>query len=231
MKPMSATLTIRLIRLAALLLPSLWSVAAIAAVPEQPGPRQLIEATAEQMVRELRSQQAAIDADPQLAYQLADRTVVPHIDFPLIARWVAGRYWRTASPDQRTRFTKEFRQFLINTYVTAMVNYAHEILANADNVSYPPVAPDKDPDQATVRMDIHLTSARTVVVDYRLHRTEKGWEIYDVVVEGISLVVTYRETFSNQIATLGFAGVIDQLAARNAAMRERLKAKIPEAPR
>lgn len=228
---MSAHTNIHPIRLSALLLLGLWGSLLMAAPRETQGPRQLIMSTAEQLVRELRAQQGAIDSDPQLAYRLADRTVVPHIDFPLIARWVAGRHWRTAMPDQRARFTQEFRQFLINTYVTAMVSYAHEIVANADNVSYPPLAPEKDPDQATVRMNIRLGSGRTVAVDYRLRRTGKGWEIYDVVVEGISLVVTYRETFSQQIATLGFDGVIDQLTTRNAAMRERLKSRTPHAPR
>ena len=80
-------------------------------------------------------------------------------------------------------------------------------------------------------MNIRLGSGRIVAVDYLLRRTGKGWEIYDVVVEGISLVITYRETISRQIATLGFDGVIDQLTARNAAMRKGLKPPTRHAPR
>ncbi|MGA7802703.1 MAG: ABC transporter substrate-binding protein [Gammaproteobacteria bacterium] len=213
--------------LAALILLGSWTAPVFAAASEPRPPRQLIMDTAEHLVRELRAQQAAIANEPELAYRLADRTVVPHIDFPRIARWVAGRYWRTATPEQRVRFTGEFREFLINTYVTAMINYAHDILANANNVSYPPMRPNQDRNRATVRMNIRLDSGATVAVDYYLHRNGGDWKIYDIAVAGISLVVTYRQTFSDRIASVGLAGVIKQLAERNAALHEQLQRKAP----
>lgn len=208
-KPCAAWLTALLILFA-------WTAPAWGATKQDP--RQLVMATAEKLVHELQAQQHDIARDPAVAFRLANQTVVPYIDFPRIARWVAGRYWRTASPDQRRRFTEEFRQLLITTYVAAMRNYAQEILTHADDVSYPPVRPDPNANQSTVRMDIRLASGIQIPVDYRLYRTNGGWKIYDVVVQGISLVVTYRQTLSGQFDRLGFAGVLNKLAAHNAAM-------------
>lgn len=221
-KPCAAWLT-------ALMLLVVWTTPAVGAARQDP--RQLIMATAEKLVHELQTQQHEIARDPAVAFRLANQTVVPHIDFPRIARWVAGRYWRTASPTQRARFTQEFRQLLIDTYVAAMRNYAQEILAHADDVSYPPVRPAPNPKQSTVRMDIRLASGMQIPVDYRLYLTKGGWKIYDVVVQGISLVVTYRQTFSGQFARLGFPGVLRKLAAHNAAMGKQSPAKQHVAPR
>lgn len=179
-------------------------------------PRELVKNTAQALVEALRAHRAELAGDPALAHRLADQTVVPHIDFPRIARWVAGRYWRSATAHQRRQFTEVFRQFLINTYVSAMVNYADRILAHADSVSFPPVAGEAHPGEATVRMAIRLEQGRQVAVDYRLHRRDGQWLIEDVSIDGISLVLTYRQSLSSQFARQGMDGVIRSLREHNA---------------
>ena len=99
---------------------------------------QVIMDATERLVNGIRLQQQAIKQDPQIAYRLVENTVLPHIDFERISRWVLGKHWRRATPEQQQDFSREFTAFLTRTYVTAMVNYVDEIVSNADGLSYPP---------------------------------------------------------------------------------------------
>ncbi|MBI5460733.1 MAG: ABC transporter substrate-binding protein [Gammaproteobacteria bacterium] len=191
-------------------------------------PRTLVIATSENLVAALQKNKAAIKQDMDLAYRLAEDTVIPQLDFPRITRWVLGKHWRAATDDQRQRLTREFRTLLTRSYVTAMVTYVDQILQNADNVQFPPARSRQDHDTAVVTMLISLEAGQQVVVQYQMYLSDTGWKIYDVQVEGMSLALTYRSTFSQEIAHAGIDGLIATLAARNRlAVREPLPQLTP----
>ncbi len=186
-----------------------------AGVARADDPRLLIVDTTNRFLAALKEQRAAIKADPQIAYRLVERTVLPYLDFPRIAHWVLGRYWRSATPAQRQRFTEELRTFLTRTYVTAMITYADKILAQADNVSYPPVHYGLEDRDVMVPMVIELPERGSIQVGYRMYRSGTHWRIYDVVIEGVSLAITYRTSFATEIQQVGLQGLIDAMAKRN----------------
>ncbi|HSH29742.1 MAG TPA: ABC transporter substrate-binding protein [Thiohalobacter sp.] len=188
-----------------------------AAVGETPSvsraadPRELVMRVSNELVAALREQREAIRQDEAIAYRLADEIVVPHIDFERIARWVLGKHWRSASEAQRTAFMEGFRQHLMRTYVSSMINYTDEILAHADEVNYPPLRNPNDSDQVTVRSRISLPRGGTAQVDYTMVRTASSWKIADLAIDGISLALTYRKEFSAQISRNGLDALITDL--------------------
>lgn len=197
-----------------LLVSLLLSPAAVGETPPaaQPAdPRELVMRVSNELVDALRDQREAIRQDDAIAYRLADRIVVPHIDFERIARWVLGKHWRSASEAQRAAFMDGFRQHLMRTYVSSMITYTDEILAHADEVSYPPLRDPNGSDQVTVRSRISLPRGGTAQVDYTMVKTAANWKIADLAIDGISLALTYRKEFSAQISRNGLDALIADL--------------------
>lgn len=224
MQTSSRIVTYRLIFVLTLL-GLLWQNLSFAAAASDPSPRDLVITTSQNLISELQQNQDAIKQDMDLAYRLAENTVIPHLDFPRITRWVLGKHWRAATEDQRQRLTSEFRALLTRSYVSAMVTYVDQILQHAENVQFPPERSRQDGDAAVVTMLISLENGKQAAVQYQMTRTDGGWKIYDVQVEGISLALTYRSTFSQEIAQAGIQGLIASLAERNRQARPELPPK------
>jgi phospholipid transport system substrate-binding protein len=184
--------------------------------------QRLLEETTGVVIETLQEERQAIREDPRRAYQLIDDLLMPHVDLPRIARFVLGRHWRTASEEQRARFTEEFRWLLLRTYGSALREYIDEAAeqARAARVSYQPVREGADPLETTVRSTIVTPDGERYVVTYRMHRRDGDWKVYDIVLEGVSLVSSYRSSISSDVAQLGIDGVIGQLEARNRPARE-----------
>ena len=187
--------------------------ASVAAVP---GPDEVIRDTTKHLFRELRLQREAIKSDPQRAYEVADQILVPHADFRRMSRWVLGRYWKTASKEQRKRFGEEFRTMLVRTYASAMSEFLDVILEHEDSIIVPTQSVEPDAKRAVVRSEIRRNDGgRPVKVNYRMHRGRHGWKVYDVAIEGVSLVTNYRSTFAREIQRKGMDGLIADLSRRN----------------
>ena len=174
-------------------------------------PRELIMTTTERLVTELRENRDEVKVNRKLAHQLAETIVVPHIDLAHVNRWVLGRHWNEATDAQRKRFAVVFKRFLMGVYVTAMVTYVDDIISHAKNVSYPPLEPAEGSRNTLVRTLIQLPSGARVEVNYRMHRVEGAWKVFDVNVLGISLASIYRTLFATEIARAGLDGLIQQL--------------------
>lgn len=170
---------------------------------------ELVQDTADRMLVELREHRTELEDDPGRIYDLVSEIVLPHFDFETIARWVMGRYWREATPEQRQRFTEEFRTLLVRTYARALLEYSGEIL------NYAPLQAAADADDVTVRSEVQRSSGPSIPINYRLHYRDDAWKVYDVNVDGVSLVTNYRSSLGSQINREGLDAVIDQLSERN----------------
>lgn len=213
----TASILLQRIVSALLLLGLLWHAPGSASTETVPSARDLVMSTSERLIGELQKNKDAIKQDVGLAYRLAEDTVIPHLDFARVTRAVLGKHWLSASAAQREQLTGEFRTLLTRSYVTAMVTYADQILRHADNVQFPPGRSRQDNDKAMVTMLIDLEGGKQVAVQYQMHLRDGAWKIYDVQIEGVSLALTYRSTFSQEIAQAGIDGLIASLAARNRA--------------
>lgn len=176
-----------------------------AAVEAQQGPGELIEEKAQEMLDELNRNRVAYKKDPAKVRALVDRVLLPHFDTQYSARLVLGRHWRTASPQQRQRFIQAFYNSLLDNYGSALTEFTGERL----RVFPTKVAPDAD--QATVRTEVKRDNGTRVPVNYRLRKTSEGWKAWDVSIEGISYVKSFREDFGSEIDQKGLDAVIRRL--------------------
>ena len=173
-------------------------------------PQKVIQQTSDRLLEILRSHRERLEADPGYAYQVANEVVVPHMDFDRASELVLGKYWAKATPAQKQRFMDEFRALLVRTYATAVHQFSEWSLRHV---------PLQVPEGATdvmVRVEVLQGGAAPVPVDYRMSLGNEDWKIYDVIVDGVSLVTNYRNSFSRVIRQ----GGLDALIARMASMNE-----------
>jgi phospholipid transport system substrate-binding protein len=148
--------------------------------------------------------------DTKKAADLIEAKIVPHFNFTRMARIAMARNWRSATPEQQKELASEFKTLLVRTYSTALVNY------KGQRIDYKPLRAKPEDDEVTVKSEVKPSgSTQPVAIDYELEKTANGWKIYDVKVDGISLVTTYRETFATEVRERGIEGLIKSLAAKN----------------
>ena len=172
-------------------------------------PLELVRTTTESVLSEL-ARIPDIKTDPDQLQRLVETNVSPKIDFARLSRLALGKHWRTASPQQRQRFTAGFRKLLIKTYSTSLAEYSGQA------IEYRLLNTGAEGRRATVRTLLKRVSEPPVVVDYRLYQNADMWKIYDVSIEGISLAVNYRSSFDEAINNHGLDKLIRQLAERDA---------------
>lgn len=183
------------------------SVQAESADPLSP-PQQVIQNTSEELRKTLQS--AALQQDFRQANQVVKDVFDPHIDFNRISALVLGKYWKRASKDEKAQFKQQFRELLIRTYATALTEFKHW------KVNYLPLRMGAGDKKVIVKTQVLQAGKPAVAVNYRMALRKGKWKVYDVIVEGISLVTNYRSSFQNEIRQSGsLAPVIQKLINRN----------------
>jgi phospholipid transport system substrate-binding protein len=171
-------------------------------------PLNLIRGVTEDLLLAL-EQTPRLRTNPDGLEQLVEDIVLPHFDLPALSQLTLGKYWRQATPEQRERFTSEFSRLLIRTYSSSLTQH------KSAEVEHQLLGMPEDKRSATVRTRVAQPGASAILIDYSLRRVDSGWKIYDVTIEGISMAVNYRATFSDQIRRGGLDALIETLAARN----------------
>ncbi|MEL6749827.1 MAG: ABC transporter substrate-binding protein [Pseudomonadota bacterium] len=166
----------------------------LAQAAEPPAPQQIIQHTVDKTIAELAKRRADITAEPGLLYPLIQHTVVPAFDFERITRSAMGPFWRKATSAQREQLVQAFQALLVRSYAQTLLLYPDP------NIAYLPVRFSKDQQKMLAPTQVIDTQGQAIPINYRLHRhPERGWLVYDVVVEGISLITNYRSTFKSLI--------------------------------
>jgi len=168
-------------------------------------PGLLIESAAQAMLRDLDAHRAEYRKEPAKVGALVDQILLPHFDTEYSARLVLGRHWSSASPEQRQRFVNSFYHSMLNSYGTALLDFTD------DRLKVLPYKGDPAASSATVRTLVRKSDGGTVAVNYSLHRTDKGWKAWDVIIEGISYVKSFRDDFGAEIDQNGVESLIARL--------------------
>ena len=174
-----------------------------------PSPLELVRETSEKLLQELRDQRGNKQSTPDELHSLIEQIVLPHFDFERMARLAVGKYWRRASPSQRKRFVEEFQKMLIRTYASSIAKYVDA------QIDYLPLRRSTSKKSAMVRAEIVPPDGHPIEVSYSLYLRGEEWKVYDVIVDGVSLVTNYRSTFSREISDSGFDALINKIAQRN----------------
>lgn len=188
---------------------------ALAAENDPDEARLLLERVASEMIQATNARQGEIKNNPQAVEQLVEELLLPHIDLITASRWVLGKHWRRASKEQKIEFIKHFRGMLLRFYSTALADYLSKNTVDENLIRFQPVRAEAGSDDVTVRSEVHPPSGQPVPVNYHMHLTKKGWKVYDVSVEGISVVTTYRNSFNEEIRRNGLDQLITRLANKD----------------
>lgn len=181
-----------------------------ASAQAMPEPQALVKEASDNMLKALKDHEAELESDPQKIYTLVQEILFPHFDFERMARLALGRSWRDASAEQQTKFVEEFRLLLVRTYATAMLEYTNE------EIRFLPFRDDVEKGRVTVPMEVVQPNGPSVPMSLALYKNKNNeWKVYDVKIEGISLVTNYRSSFNRDIRTSGMDALIESLSKRN----------------
>jgi phospholipid transport system substrate-binding protein len=126
-----------------------------------------------------------------------------------MTRLAVGRNWQQATPEQREALTKEFRTLLVRTYSSSLSQYRDQ------KIQVKPLQVSPGDEDVMVRTAILQENGPQIPIDYRMEKAKDGWKVYDVVIDGASLVTTYRGSFNDQIQRGGIDALVKTLQERN----------------
>jgi phospholipid transport system substrate-binding protein len=173
--------------------------------PKAQTPSDLVQSVAQAMLTDLDANRAAYQKDPSKVDALVEKNLLPHFDTQYSAQLVLGKNWRTATPEQRKRFVDAFYHSLLRNYGSALAEFT------GDKLKVFPSTVDGGADRATVRTEVKRSNGTRVPVNYSLRKTPEGWKAWDVVIEGISYVKSFREDFGAEIDQRGLDAVIERI--------------------
>ena len=174
------------------------------------GPEDLVRQVTADVLDSVKADKQLQAGDRKKALALAEQKILPHVDFREAALLAMGRSWTTATPAQQEQVVNEFRSMLVRIYSNMIDVYRGQTL-KVMPVRMAPGATD-----VTVRNQYLSPGRQPVPVEYSMKKTPEGWKIYDIAVEGVSLVLTYRAEFENITRTSGVDGLIKRLQQKNA---------------
>lgn len=183
-----------------------WAVPAAAA---DMAPDALAKSVTDDVLAAVRSDKDLQNGNSQKVLQLVESKVLPHFNFTRMTQLAMGKNWRQARPEQQQALTGEFRTLLVRTYAAAFSGYKNQ------TVDYRPLKAAPTDTDVMVQSVVHQPGAQPLAVDYSMEKTAQGWKVYDVKIEGISLVNNYRGTFNTEVQKSGIDGLIKALADKN----------------
>ncbi len=181
---------------------------AATAADDHPAQALVVESTSD-LLAVLKEDAERVKTDTAYLNEQVEKHVVPYVDFDTMTKLAVGKAWRDANDDQRVSLVTEFKALLLNTYTNALTSYSGE------SIEFEPFKPERRDDRAVVRSSFKRAAGGTVPVLYKL-REKDGWLIYDIEVDQISLVTSYRTAFSNEIEKGGIEGLLKTMKDKNA---------------
>ena len=176
-------------------------------------PDALVKRTADDVLTVVKTDKDIQAGDQQKIYALAEEKILPNFNFDRVSRLVLGKNWTKATLEQKTAFQAEFRTLLIRTYATALSKYKNQ------TIEYKPLRMADGVNTASVKTQILQPGGQPIEVDYTLAKETDAWKVYDIVIEGVSLVTNYRGQFATEVRQNGLDSLIKKLADKNAAAK------------
>ena len=192
-------------------LTALLLLGALGASAADTNPDDILRSTTEDLMTAIKQDKELQSGDRSKSYALIEGKIVPHFDFVRMTRLALGRNWNQASPDQQKAVVDAFRNLLVRTYSSALTRFRNLTITYKAWTGTPA-------DTTTIVQSTVVDNGKTIPIDYQLAHEDGTWKVYDIKVDGISLVTNYRSDFNDRVATVGIDGLIKDLQdkARNA---------------
>lgn len=170
---------------------------------------ELVKTTTKELFTAVKAYDGVLSENPVRARELVDEYITPHVDLEGFSRLVLGKHWRESTPEQQRKFLAQFHTLILRTYATAVTSYT------GIEIEYQPMRDEARDNFATVRTVIPSTDGGGVKVNYRLHCRNNVWMVFDVSIAGVSMVTTYRTSFTAEVKKSGLDGLIKVLEQKN----------------
>ncbi|WP_370868191.1 phospholipid-binding protein MlaC [Sulfuriferula sp.] len=172
-------------------------------------PDVLVKTTTQEVISILKKDKEIQSGNLQKVYALVDAKVLPNFDFNHMTMLSVGKYWQRATPAQRQALIQEFRTLLVRTYASSLTEFTNQ------TIEFKPFNMAAGATDVTVQTQVKQPGGQPIPIDYSMEKTAFGWKVYDVAIDGVSLVTNYRGSFATEIRQSGIDGLIRTLANRN----------------
>lgn len=172
-------------------------------------PDALVKTTAEEVLTILKQDKDLQAGNTRKAVELIEAKVLPHFDFTRMTRLAMGKNWNKASDTQKTELVNQFRTLLVRTYSSSVSQYKNQ------TIEYKPTKLAAEDKEATVKTVVVQPGGQPIPIDYRMEKMPEGWKVFDIAVDGVSLVTNYRGEFNSQVEQGGVDGLLKSLAQKN----------------
>ena len=176
---------------------------------ETESPVDLLKRTSDEVIRILNDEKEQLQSDSARIYQIVDNYILPHLDDVTMAKLALGKNWRKASNEQKIEFVDQFRTLLVRTYSASLLEFSDQTIR-----FFPLKAADEDT-KVVVKSEVLQTGGPTVPISYRMRLKDDAWKVYDVSIDGVSLVTSYRGTFAQEMRKGGMTGILEMLQEKN----------------
>jgi phospholipid transport system substrate-binding protein len=172
-------------------------------------PDVLARTTTQEVLAILKQDKDIQSGNPARVHQLVEAKILPNFDFNRMTQLAVGKHWPRASAQQKQSLVTEFRNLLVRTYSSSLVEFSNQ------SVEFKPMTIKPDDTDVTVHSEIRQPGGLPIPIDYSMYKTAFGWKVYDVAIDGVSLVTNYRASFSSTIRQSGIDGLISTLTAQS----------------
>ena len=194
------------------------SVQSVLAVGADTAPDVLARTTTQEVLTLLKADKEIQGGNLKKVYELVEAKILPNFDFNRMTQLAVGKHWPRATAQQKQALVSEFRNLLVRTYATSLTAFSNQ------SVDFKPFSMKPGEDDVTVKSEVKQPGGQAIPIDYSMYQTAFGWKVYDVSIDGVSLVTNYRASFSNTIRQSGMDGLIKLLSAQS-----QKKASLPKA--
>ncbi len=172
-------------------------------------PSVLLERTSRQVIKILKDDHELLKKEPGRVYKIIDDYILPHLDEITMAKLALGKNWKRATRDQKLAFVAEFRNLLVRTYSKSLIEFSDQ------EINFFPVKLAPGTTRASVKAVVIQPSGPSIPMAYRVRIKNNAWKVYDIKIDGISLVTSYRGTFTQEIRKSGMDGLLKYLHDKN----------------
>jgi phospholipid transport system substrate-binding protein len=176
-------------------------------------PDVLAKTTTQEVLSILKTDKELKSGNLNKVYELVEAKVLPHFDFDRMTQLAVGRYWQKATAQQKESLVHEFKNLLVRTYSTSLTAFTNQ------TVEFKPLALRPEDTDVTVKTEVKQPGGQPIPIDYSMYKTDIGWKVYDVAIDGVSLVINYRASFGNTIRKSGVDGLIATLQAKSRSLQ------------
>ena len=176
---------------------------------EDVAPDVLLNAVTLEVIAIIRQDKDVQAGSPSKVADLVETRILPLFDFARMTQVAVARNWRLATPEQQKSLTGEFKTLLVRTYSTALSNYRDQV------IEFKRLRAAPGDTEVTVKSVMKQAGTDPLSMDYDMEKTAAGWKVYDIKIDGVSLIANYRETFAARVRDGGVDGLIKSLTEKN----------------